>query len=266
MVLGQQRLSNLFFFSRSSGPVHLRTWLRGFGNWTTLSDGAVDAKAYGVSLGVDRQFGRNILVGASLGGSWCSAEEKQQRENLDVSAFHGSLYSRIRLQRIYFDIEGTLGSNESRLSGTSSTAFQGGLGGEVGTWWESGLAKVEPYLGIRQVWYDDKSPQIGNKTTSILGLRYSWKTVGPLTVTTPRIYGGWLREWNDKDLINVGTFVDSPTVYRLRRGGIKEDRLFVGGGFTTSMGSSLDVYLRYTAEIATNYSAHTLLLGTNWNF
>jgi uncharacterized protein with beta-barrel porin domain len=277
MVLGQRSLSTLFFFDRpsyfsrhfrnDSGPIHFRTWFRGFGNWTTLSGAdSLDAKAYGVSVGVGRRFGRNVLIGVGLGGSQCSAEEKQRNENIDVSAFHGSLYTRIRLQRLYFDIEGGLGSDDNKRSGAKSTAFQGNLSGEVGTWWESGLAKVEPYFGVRQVWYDDKSPQIGEKTTSVLGVRYSWKTVSTHAVTRPRVYAGWLHEWNDRDLMSVGTFVDAPTVYRLSGAVQTEDRLFVGGGFTTAMGSSLDVYLRYTAEIASNYSAHTLLLGMNWNF
>ena len=285
MILGQRSLSNLFFFDPTwrprhssfdfqhpSGAMRLRTWLRGFGNWTNSSDrdGTAETKGGGVSLGIDRQFGRNILVGLGLGGSWCSAEEKQQGVTTDVSAFHGSLYSRIRLRRFYFDLEGGLGSNDNKRSGVTKTAFQSHLNGEVGTWWELGLAKVEPYFGVRQVWYDDHSARIGDKTASVLGLRYSWKTASRLATTTPRIYGGWLHEWGDRDLFNVGTFVDSPTVYRFVDGrngpSLKSDRLFVGGGFTTAMGASLDVYLRYTAEIASNYSAHTLLLGMNWNY
>jgi len=287
MILGQRSLSNLFFFNRtwesrhsSSGfqrsiaPVRVRTWLRGFGNWMSLSGSSpsesAEAKGGGVSLGVDRQFGRNILVGVGLGGSWCSAEEKQTNISTGVSAFHGCLYSKIRLQRFYFDLEGGLGSGNSKRPGTTKTAFQSNLNGEVGTWWESGLAKVEPYFGVRQIWYDDHLPRTGSKTTSVLGLRYSWRTGGKLSMTTPRIYGGWLHEWGDRALFNVGTFVDSPTVYRLADGkngpSLREDRLFAGGGFTTTMGASLDVYLRYTAEIASNYSAHTLLLGMNWNF
>ena len=271
-ILGQRSLSSLFFFDhrRPSGPAHIRTWLRGFGNWTSISgsgsSGAAESKAYGVSLGVDRQLGRNFLVGVGFGGSWCSAEEKQWNTKTDVSAFHGSLYTRIRLQRLYFDIEGGLGSDDNKRSGTTSTVFQSHLNGEVGTWWEHGLAKVEPYFGVRQIWYDDHSPRTGDKTTSAFGLRYSWKTASALAVTTPRIYGGWLHEWSDRDLIGVGSFVDAPTIYRLNGATLPADRFYVGGGFTTAMGSSLDVYLRYTAETASNFSAHTILLGMNWNF
>ena len=268
---GQRSVSSLFFsnFSRPSDPSPTRTWFRGFGNWTSVggSIGTADAKAYGVSLGVDRQFGRNILVGVDFGGSWCSAKNNPRDETLDVSAFHGSLYSRVRLQRLYFDLEGGLGSDkEKRMTHDGSTAFQSHFNGEVGTWWEMGLAKFEPYLGIRQVWYDDHSPRTGNKTASVLGFRYSWKTVGALAVTMPRVYCGWLHEWNDRDLVSIGTFTDAPTVYRLNGTTINSDRLFVGGGFTTALGASLDVYLRYTAEIASNFSSHTLLLGMNWNF
>ena len=271
VLLGQRSVSSLFLpgFRGPLGTSPTRTWLRSFGNWTHISDsiGTTDAKAYGVSLGLDRQFGRNFLVGVGLGGSWCSAENGPQNETVDVSAFHGSLYSRVRVQRLYFDLEGGLGSNnDKRSSQSSSTAFQGNFNGEVGTWWELGLAKLEPYFGIRQVWFDDRSVRIGNKTTSVLGCRYSWQTVGSLAVTTPRVYYGWLHEWNDRDLVGVGTFTDAQTVYRLSGTILNRDRLFVGGGFTTVLGTSLDVYLRYTAEVASNSAAHTLLLGMNWNF
>ena len=271
IILGQRSVSSLFFsdFRRSFGPSPIRTWFRGFVNWTSVGDsaGIADANAHGVSLGVDRQFGLNILVGVGFGGSWCSAENKPRSETIDISAFHGSLYSRIRLQRLYFDLEGGLGSNNAKQSSKgSSTAFQSNLNGEIGTWWELGLAKLEPYLGVRQVWFDDHSPRVGNKTTSVLGCRYSWQTINPFAVTTPRVYCGWLHEWNDRDLVGIGTFTDAPTIYRLSGSALNRDRLFVGCGFTTVLGTSLDVYLRYTAEVASNFSAHTLLLGMNWNF
>ncbi len=287
VYLGQRGLSNLFSlgfpqsrrvgsWNRNSGIAGAgRVWFRGFGNLTTSElengNGDFSANGGGVTIGADRQIGRNFLWGGGIGGTWVSAECKTPGNSTDVSAIFGLIYGRIQLQRLYFDVEGNVAGTENKigLRGANSYQYsstQGGYGIESGTWWENGLAKIEPYIGLRQAFYDDRSESDGVKTTSVLGCRYSWKTIGKLAVVSPRLYAGWLHEWGDLDLINAAMFVDSPVVYRIDNVLLKKDRFFCGGGFTSNLGSSLDLYLRYTAEIASEFSAHTLLLGMNWNF
>jgi uncharacterized protein with beta-barrel porin domain len=109
-------------------------------------------------------------------------------------------------------------------------------------------------------------PKTDSKTTLIAGVRYSWKTTGAYSVTSPRLYGGIFQELGDRTLLNVASFTDSPIVFSIPGYEINETRFFFGGGFTSSMGSSLDVYFRYTAEVASKYTSHTLLFGMNWNY
>lgn len=260
------------FCRESLHRTRLRTSIRGFGNWTTPGDQSslysdLKIQSYGVVVGVDQQFGRNLLLGATGGGNWSSLDWKDNgriRGLKDrLSAVHGSFYGRTTLQRFFFDVEAGIGSSEDPLSAKS--AFQWNINTEAGTWWEEGLGRIEPFVGLRYVSLA-RDPKSQNKTTLSVGFRYSWKTTGVYATTSPRFYAGVLQELGGRNLIETASFANIPTVYMIPGYKIDETRFFCGGGFTSSMGSSLDLYLRYTAEIASHFTAHTVLFGMNWNF
>ncbi|MDR2440081.1 MAG: autotransporter outer membrane beta-barrel domain-containing protein [Planctomycetaceae bacterium] len=264
-----------FDLFHSKSPCRFRTWIRGFGNWSHLghSDGLTDLEyySYGVSVGIDRQIGQQLLFGISLGGNQCPSQgtNKLLQWKSTLSSVHTSAYCRTTIQNIFFDFEGGLGYNEqsfpAQTNQATQTAIQWNLNAETGTWWTQGLGKVEPYLGLRHVSLE-LNPKNNSKTTFLLGVRYSWKTTGIYSVTSPRLYGGIFQELGDRNLLSVASFTDAPTVFAIPGYKITETRFFFGGGFTSSMGSSLDIYFRYTAETASNYSSHTLLFGMNWNY
>ncbi len=256
-----------------------RTWFRSFGNWSSIGGSGkstdLDYSVYGFSLGVDQQFGQSFLLGAGLGGNWISAEgkksERRSRLASDLSAIHASVYARTTWNKLYVDLETGFGENEQTLPDkANSKHFQWNVNAEAGTWWGHGLARVEPFFGLRHVSLDVDSGPAGestlSKTTLLGGVRYSWKTAGSLATVTPRFYGGVLQELGGRHLMNAGVFVDAPTVFTLSDYRIAETRFFFGGGFTSALGRSLDLYLRYTAEVASNHASHTALFGMNWNF
>jgi uncharacterized protein with beta-barrel porin domain len=100
----------------------------------------------------------------------------------------------------------------------------------------------------------------------IVGVRYSWRTATDLTTTVPRLYGGVIQELGKTSLFHVSPFADTPTVFPVSDAKVSASRAFLGGGFTTSMGTSLDIFLRYTAEMSSRDTSHTALLGFNCNF
>lgn len=278
--LGQRRRSTLvpeFLWERYGLSGHgvssslkrgrFRLWTHGFVNWSQISDhrlaSVLDTRSSGLSIGAEQQFGRRFLLGIGFGGNWSKLKRKGDFDNEDISAAYGSLYFRTTLQRLYFDAEVGLGTND--VSYLSTSPFQWNVNVEAGTWWEHGLGKVEPYLGLRHVSLDDDRTN-ESKTTLLAGLRYSWMTKGVFAQTSPRFYIGAIQELGDRNLIHTAFFSDAPTVFSLSEYKIGKTRFFCGGGFTSSMGSSLDLYLRYTAEIASDDSSHSLMLGMNWNF
>lgn len=256
-------------FGSTTMPVHWRTWFRGFGNLTSVASvghyADLQTTALGFSGGVDRQIGKTFLVGLGVGTVDASMKGDARKEISHLSGYHFSGYARKTVGRLFFDGEIGLGQNEYKRPLFRDSQLQWSVKVETGTWWESGIAKVEPYLGLRYADLEDAENRNG-KTTSLLGLRYSWRTEGPLAVTTPQCYLGWLHECGNRDFISVASFVDAPNMYIAKGYRMPRDRFYIGGGLTSSMGKSLNLYLRYTAEMTTNYASHTLLTGMNWNY
>jgi outer membrane autotransporter protein len=243
---------------------HYRVWLRPFGNWTqgeTTSADDLQFVSYGLTLGLDRQIGNNWLCGLALGENNTSIKFAHSLYKDDINAFHADLFARRTFDRFFLDVESNFGYNEHAVQ---KNAAQWGLSGEWGTWWSHGLGKVEPYIRLSHVYWNGSGSD--TKETLIAGVRYSWRTATDLTTTIPRFYGGVLQELGGKSLFQVSSFGNTPTVFPVRNVEVPGTRLFLGGGFTTSMGTSLDIFLRYTAEMSSRDTSHTALLGVNCNF
>ncbi|MDR0869313.1 MAG: autotransporter outer membrane beta-barrel domain-containing protein [Planctomycetaceae bacterium] len=252
-----------------------RIWVRPFGNWSRIgssNNGAADLTyySYGAAAGIDRQVGQHFLHGFSFGGSESKADTVpfgRQFVKPDFSNVFGSVYCRFTHWNCYADLETGLGSNEQSLGNNTAnhTAMQWNVNGEIGVWKKHGLGKIEPYLGLRYVSLDTE-PSAESKTTLLAGLRYSWKKASDYSVMSPRCYAGVIQELGGRNLMNAGVYVDSPAVFAVPGYKAAQTRLFFGGGLTASMGNSLDVYFRYTAEAASDQMSHSILTGMNWNF
>jgi len=243
---------------------HYRVWLRTFGNWTqgnATSTDKLDLFSYGFTLGTDRQFGKHWLGGLAFGTNQTSVESAQSSYKDDVNALYVNMFARRTFDRFFLDVEGNFGHNDHSLL---KNATQWGVSGEAGTWWNHGLGRTEPFVRLSHVcWNGDGND---TKETMIAGLRYSWQTATALTTTVPRFYGGVLQELGNRSLFSVSTFGNTPTVLPVRNLEVPGTRFFLGGGFTTSMGTSLDISVRYTAEMSSRDTSHTALLGINCNF
>ncbi len=275
-----------------------RLWYRAFGHMLSQGgndsagaagrSGAFDADSYGFSIGLEQRLNRLFMVGGGVGGNWTNTDKTASGRS-DVAALFISGYGRFDCRQAYVSLEAGYGWNDH----TSTRQGEGGnwraersatqfhLRGECGVWWESGFSRFEPYLALCYVALDEpaygetgpsgeEEPPYGarsdSKTTFLSGLRYSWRQAGPLARVEPIMYGGWVHEFEANDLFSVGTFADAPTVYRVPGFQPRQDRFFIGGGIGSSMRKRLDLYFRYTAEIANGYSTHTLLGGMNWNY
>ena len=241
-----------------------RVWLRTFGNWTQGDmDSSDELKllSYGLTLGIDRKINQNWLFGLALGEGTTSVKFAHSTDEESIDAFHADVFARRTFDRFFLDVEGNFGYNDHSFQ---HNATQWGMSGEAGTWWSHGLGKAEPYVRLSHVsWNGDGND---TKETFMAGVRYSWRTATDLTTTVPRLYGGVIQELGNKSLFQVSSFGNTPTVFPVRNVTVPETRLFFGGGFTTSMGASLDISLRYTAEMSSHHTSHTALLGVHCNF
>ena len=245
-------------------PKRYRVWLRTFGNGTqgdAASTGELKFLSYGLTLGIDRQINRNWLFGLALGENKTSIDFVQLPDKGTIDAFHADLFARRTFDRFFLDVEGNFGYNDQSFQ---RNVTQWGISCEAGTWWSHGLGKVEPYVRFSHIYWNGDAGD--SKETLMAGVRYSWRTATDLTTTVPRFYGGVLQELGNTSLFPVSSFGNTPTVFPVGGLEVPETRLFLGGGFTTSMGTSLDILLRYTAEMSSRNTSHTALLGVNCNF
>ena len=241
-----------------------RVWLRTFGNWTqgdTMTESAIELSSYGFTLGLDKQINPNWMWGFSFGETNASAKISYSPYQDNITGLYVNTFARRTFDPFFLDVEGNFGYNEHSLQ---KNATQWGVSGDVGTWWTHGLGRVEPYVRLSHVcWNGDGND---SKETLMAGLRYSWQTATPLTTTVPRVYGGILQELGNRSLFQAATFGNAPTVFPVGNAEVPGTRFFLGGGFTTSMGRSLDISLRYTAEMSSQDTSHTAIVGVNYNF
>ncbi|MDR1483695.1 MAG: autotransporter outer membrane beta-barrel domain-containing protein [Planctomycetaceae bacterium] len=252
----------------------LRTWISGFGSWSGVSGGvnSGDRLAFyssGFAVGMDRLLDRRFLFGVTFGWDKTTIDmPKLPKENF--SAGHGHLYFRTIFRRLYIDVESGIGLGDGAQGGQSglskSTVMQWNFQFETGTWWDEGLMKIEPFVSLQHASLMLENSSNRQKTAAIAGVRSSWQSVGLFSVSTPRIYGGLICELGDSDVAASSLFADSPTIFVAQNQKIARTRFFAGCGTTASMGSAMEIYFRYTAEAASHYSSHTLLIGMNWIF
>jgi hypothetical protein len=251
-----------------------RTWVRTFANQTETGNSDVfnnpKSQTFGLSLGFEQQWGRQFLSGISAGKSWFTlkSQNRQPNNKENIGGYFASVYFRKFFQRCYFDAETGLGSSENaaliQYADNDDSLFWF-VNGEFGFRSDYGLANLEPYLSARYVKLDNDYNDEG-KTSFLAGVRYSWKTKGLYAAISPRLFAGVLYESGNRELVHNAFFSEIPVVNYLPGIKIPDARAFFGGGWTSSYGNALDLYFRYTAELASSYSGHTVLLGMRWNF
>ncbi|MDR0521181.1 MAG: autotransporter outer membrane beta-barrel domain-containing protein [Planctomycetaceae bacterium] len=243
-----------------------RLWLKTFSHWSEgeiLQNHPCTFSSYGAAAGIDRQCGKNWLFGLAAGENETTVKTDVSRYQTGIAGWNGMVYVRKTGSYCYVDVEGHYA--QSRYKNTHTHAYQWGIAGETGIWRDHGLGKIEPFLRLSHIGCGSQTEE-ETQNMLLAGIRYSWQTTSTFSSTVPRVYAGLLQEIGSSPLFQVASFGNTPAVFMLRGGQPPPSRLFLGGGFTTSMGTSLDVLLRYTAEISPHLTSHTVLLGVNCNF
>ncbi|MDR2762129.1 MAG: autotransporter outer membrane beta-barrel domain-containing protein [Planctomycetaceae bacterium] len=268
-----RNIGNRLFGVYDSDDKSLRTWISNFGNWTELDNVGNSGKtftfcSYGFAVGIDRLIDRKFLVGITFGSDRTTVSLPQSRD-VSFIAGHGHVYFRTIFQRLYIDVESGigLGSNTQTIQNALSkgSSAQWNFQVEAGTWSYEGLMKVEPFASLQHASLLNESHG-KTRSAAIAGVRCSWQSAGLFSVSTPRFYGGIIREFGNSNVAATSLFTDSPTIFVTQNQKIAKTRFFGGCGTTASMGSTLEIYFRYTAEAASHYASHTLLIGMNWIF
>ena len=253
--------------------IQKRIWFNVYGNFLNAlpqdSNYDFSANTFGLFTGMERRFGRFALVGCGIGADWTSVEQTQRDCFGDISALKGFVYTQFTGSRWYCDLEAGFGTGQYKFTQFGTKKFstwnnQWNIATELGIHWEHGLAKTEPFFALNRTELDDLDRD-NVLTTAAIGCRYNWRFAGPLAVVRPGIFGGYLHQFDD-DLFSTGSFVSGATVFRMPGVEPAQDRIFLGMNLVMSMRKSLDIYVKYSTELAKDHNSHTIFAGMNWNF
>ena len=259
-------------------------WISGLGaNGTLKQDGygKGDTKVFGGQVGVDRQFGENLILGTALSYSKANVKFNRYGGKSDANNFGVSLYGRLGNKNIPFYLQGRLGigfvdSDVERdiiLSSNDYTrakinhndkVYSGYL--ETGYDIKNGNGDfvVTPFAGlthdtvVRGSFSEEKS-QFGltadkknyNQTSALLGVRVgkavNWNGGSK---TTFQGYVTHQRAFNDQDLSFDARYTGLPgATFKVKGIGLAKNKTWAGVGALTEVNSKFGWYVNYDGSV-----------------
>lgn len=269
-------------------PFQLRCVGTLYGEWGSLDDDGDGANAgfktgvFGGSLGADRLFGNNVLLGVHAHGA--SVDIKPNDPDYDGSVTSVSGLARMSLfeNLWYWDFAIGVGQNRYEnvcpsTGGTRSrnqTATQWNYASELGMKFRSGFTKIEPFIGVRWLWLDGDIPVFSEKTTvfdqsdnkadsvrTFLGSRFSWEYATYTATFKPSLWGMWVHEFADEDLFTTNDSLELPVAWRFGNSSMPRDRMILGVGTAAALRDMVDLWIHYDTNIAGRYTSYTLSTG-----
>ena len=259
-------------------------WISGLGaNGTLKQDGygKGDTKVFGGQVGVDKQFGENLILGTALSYSKANVKFNRYGGKSDANNFGLSLYGRLGNKNIPFYLQGRFGigfvdsdverdiilstndytrakinHNDKVYSGYLETGYDIKNG--------NGDFVVTPFVGlthdivVRGSFSEEKS-QFGltadkknyNQTAALLGVRIgkavNWNSESK---TTFQGYVTHQRAFNDQDLSFDARYTGLPgATFKVKGIGLAKNRTWVGVGALTEVNSKFGWYVNYDGSI-----------------
>ena len=259
-------------------------WISGFGaNGKLKQDGygKGDTKVAGGQVGVDKQFGENLILGTALSYSKADVKFDRYGGKSDANNFGVSLYGRLGNKNVPFYLQGRFGigfvdSDVERdiiLSNNDFTrakinhndkVYSGYLETGYDIKNDNGDFVVTPFVGlthdtvVRGSFSEEKS-QFGltadkknyNQTAALLGLRVgkavNWNGGSK---TTFQGYVTHQRAFNDQDLSFDARYTGLPgATFKVKGIGLSKNKTWVGVGALTEVNSGFGWYVNYDGSI-----------------
>ena len=279
-------------------------WVSSFGANGKLEQngyGKGDTKVFGGQVGIDKQFGDNLILGTALSYSKADVKFNRYGGKSDASNFGVSLYGRLGNKDIPWYLQGRFGvgfvdSDVERDIILSSNDYSRAkinhndkvYSGYVETGYDiknsNGDFVVTPFAGIthdtvtRGSFSEDKS-QFGlkankknyNQTSALAGVRVG-KAVqwNGGSKTTFQGYITHQRAFNDEDLSFKAEYSGLPgSSFKVKGIGLSKSKTKAGVGALTEVNSSFGWYVNYDGEISSGKGKgnnNVVTTGLRFNF
>lgn len=278
----------------SSENWQTRLWSTPYGNWDKNQTGNTSdgfrTDTFGMMAGFDRKRNSRLRWGWGAGGSWISASGENSSGDKDIDAFKTMLNAQVDVKDWRLSLAAGYGHNtQSTNRHTHNGLFHGnnhadqwGLQTDFCLKFGAGLFEIEPFFGLdchtlSESPYSEKrisgtgSTRAYAKSTedsfaSRIGIRYRWRQTGHLVVWRPELSAEWLHEFSSDQLFRSSQLDPFPTLYTFPEAEAKRDHLLFSIGLVGNLGTSMDIFAKYATDIAGDYTAHSVMCGTNWKF
>ncbi len=260
----------------------------GFGEGTT--------KVYGGQAGIDKQFGKNLILGTAISYSTSKVNFDRHGGKSDADNFGISLYGRLGNKEVPYYLQGRVGigfvdSNVERdiILGTNDvsrakinhndTVYSGYL--ETGYDVKKGNFTLTPYVGlthdtVRRGSFTEENSQFGltagkktySQTAGLVGLRVgqgvNWSNGSKSTF---QAYVTHQRAFKEQDLSFEAAYTGlSNAKFTVKGIGLSKNQTWVGAGVLTEVNPGFAWYVNYDGKIEKKGRNNVFTTGLRFSF
>ena len=274
-------------------------WITGIGASGKLKQegfGEGSTKVYGGQAGIDRQFGKSLILGTALSYSTSRVNFNRHGGKSDADSFGISLYGRLGNREVPYYLQGRIGagfvdSNVERdiILGTSDmsrakinhkdTVYSGYL--ETGYDVRKGNFTLTPYVGlshdtVRRGGFTEENSQFGltagkktySQTAGLVGLRVgqgvNWSNGSKSTF---QAYVTHQRAFKEQDLSFDAAYTGlSNAKFTVKGIGLSKNQTWVGAGVLTEVNPGFAWYVNYDGKIDRKGSNNVFTTGLRFSF
>jgi len=274
-------------------------WVTGIGASGKLKQegfGEGNTKVYGGQAGIDRQFGKSLILGTALSYSTSRVNFDRHGGKSDADSFGISLYGRLGNREVPYYLQGRIGagftdSNVERdiILGTSDvsrakinhkdTVYSGYL--ETGYDVRKGNFTLTPYVGlshdtVRRGGFTEENSQFGltagkktySRTAGLVGLRVgqgvNWSNGSKSTF---QAYVTHQRAFKEQDLSFEAAYTGlSNAKFTVKGIGLSKNQTWVGAGVLTEVNPGFAWYVNYDGKIDKKGRNNVFTTGLRFSF
>ena len=274
-------------------------WVTGIGASGKLKQegfGEGSTKVYGGQAGIDRQFGKSLILGTALSYSTSRVNFDRHGGKSDADSFGISLYGRLGNREVPYYLQGRIGagfvdSNVERdiILGTSDvsrakinhkdTVYSGYL--ETGYDVRKGNFTLTPYVGlshdtVRRGGFTEENSQFGltagkktySQTAGLVGLRVgqgvNWSNGSKSTF---QAYVTHQRAFKEQDLSFEAAYTGlSNAKFTVKGIGLSKNQTWVGAGVLTEVNPGFAWYVNYDGKIDRKGRNNVFTTGLRFSF
>ncbi len=245
-----------------------------------------DVGSYGGALGQDWSLTNFFIWGYGVQGTQTELDGKRA-DSYDAKIDSLSGFLRLSVFDALWHIDMQYGAarnweTQTKLSNGKQEKFtttQWSFESEFGARFDEGYTRIEPHVNFRvlsliepaaaeRLLATQKNPKDFSKSSyrMKLGSRFSWEYATFLGVAKPYINVDWSHEFGNRAIYTIDNQAPVPVAYRFGKLKMPRDLLDLGAGLDYALRDTFDLYIRYDAEIASNYADSLFFAGFNKKF